>query len=71
MQGDFVLIDFFQSEVMPKNFPTLAPSTLRALAHCVKKKRFTFGTVIGADCLRGDPQFTVGFQEHLQENLFF
>ena len=31
----------------------------------MKKKRFTFGTVCGIDCLRGDPQFTV--QEYLTE----
>ena len=37
-----------------------------ALAHCMKKKRFTFGTVIGIDNLCGDPQFTVGFQEYLE-----
>ena len=53
-QGNVVRIDFLQSEVMEINCPILCPSTLWALAHCVKKKRFTFGTVIGVDCLRGE-----------------
>ena len=66
VQGDVVLIDFLQSEVMQKNCPTLSPSTLWALAHCMKKKRFAFGTVIGVGCLRGDPQFTIGLQEYAQ-----
>ena len=30
-------------------------------------KGFTFGTVIGVHCLRGDSQFTVGFQEYLEQ----
>ena len=33
----------------------------------MKNKRFTLGTVIGIDNLRGDPQFTVGFGEYLEQ----
>ena len=67
VQGDLILIDFLQSEVMQKNCPTLVPSTLWAPVHCMKKRRFTFGTVIGVDCFHGDPQLTVGFQEYLTQ----
>ena len=44
IQGDIVLIDFLQTDVMKRNFPKLCPASLWALAHCVDKQRFTFGT---------------------------
>ena len=36
-------------------------------AHCMTKKRFTFGTVRGADNLRGDSAFTLGFDAFFRE----
>ena len=66
IQGDIVLIDFLQTDVMRRNFPTLYPASLWALAHCMTKKRFTFGTVTGTGNLRGDLAFTLGFDRRLQ-----
>ena len=68
IQGDIVLIDFLQTGVMKRNFPTLCPASLWAMAHCMDKKRFTFGTVTGTDdSLRSNPDFTVRFNRYLVE----
>ena len=53
-QGDVALIDFLRTDVMKRNFPTLCHASLWALAHCMEKKRFTFGTVKRTNKLRGD-----------------
>ena len=67
IQGDIVLIDFLQTDVMKRNFPTLCPSSLWAPAHCMEKKRFSFGTVEGTNNLRGDPDFLLHFNRYLTE----
>ena len=68
IQGDIILIDFLQTDVMKRNFPTLCPATLWAMAHCMEKKRFAFGTVEGTtDNLRGDPDFLLNFNRYLIE----
>ena len=56
-QGDIALIDFLLTEAMQRNFPKLCPASLWALAHCMNKQRFTFGTAIGTDNLRCHPSF--------------
>ena len=66
-QGDIVLNDFLQTDVMRKNFPTLCPASLWAMAHCMTKKRVAFGTVTGTGNLRGDPAFTLGFGGFLRD----
>ena len=50
-----------------RNFPKLCPASLWALAHCVDKQRFTFGTATGTDNLRGDRDFLMRFNRHLTE----
>ena len=60
IQGDIVLIDFLQTDVMKRNFPTLCPASLWAMALCMTKKRFTFGAVTGTNHLRGGAAFTLG-----------
>ena len=67
IQGDIVLIDFLQTDVMKRNFPTLCPASLWAMAHCMTKKRFAFGTMTGTNNFRGDPDFAVGFERHLRD----
>ena len=67
IQGDIVLIDFLQTDVMRRNFPTLCPGSLWAMAQCMTKKRFAFGTVTGIGNIRGDPAFTLGFDGFLRE----
>ena len=66
-QGDIALIDFLLTDVMQRNFPKLCPSSLWALAHCMDKQRFTFGTVTGTNNLRGDPDFLIKFNRYLTE----
>ena len=67
IQGDIVLIDFLQMDVMKRNFPTLCPASLWAMAHCMEKKRFTFGAETGTANLRGNPYFMLGFNGYLVE----
>ena len=67
IQGDIILIDFLQTDVMKRNFPTLCPASLWAMAHCMTKKRFAFGTVTVTNNFRGDPDFTVGFERYLRD----
>ena len=59
-QGDIALIDFLLTRVMQRNFPKLRPASLWALANCMNKQRFTFGTAVGTDNLRGDHGFLEG-----------
>ena len=65
-QGDIALIDFLLTGAMQRNFPKLCPASLWALAHCMNKQRFTFGTVIGTHNLRCDPAFKNRFEEYLR-----
>ena len=65
-QGDIALIDFLLTEPMQHNFPKLCPASLWALAHCMNKQRFTFGTVIGTDNLRCNPTFKAQFEDYLR-----
>ena len=65
-QGDIALIDFLLTGVMQRNFPKLCPASLWALAHCMNKQRFTFGTAIGTSNLRGSPDFLKRFDEYLR-----
>ena len=51
IQGDVALIDFLLTDVMQCNFTKLCPASLWALAHCMDKQRFTFGTATGTDNL--------------------
>ena len=51
---------------MRRNFPKLCPASLWALAHCMNKQRFTFGTAIGTSNLRGSPDFLKRFDEYLR-----
>ena len=66
IQGDIVLIDFLQTDVMKRNLPRLCPASLWALAHCMDKKRFTFATVTGTNHLRGDANFLLEFNRYLE-----
>ena len=65
-QGDVALIDFLLTEAMQRNFPRLCPASLWALAHCMNKQRFTFGTAVGTDNLRCHPSFKNRFDEYLR-----
>ena len=65
IQGDITLIDFLLTDVMQRNFPKLCPASLWALAHCMDRQRFTFGIVVGANNLRGDPDFLMKFNRYL------
>ena len=65
-QGDIALIDFLLTEPMQRNFPKLCPASLWALAHCMNKQRFTFGTVIGTDNLRCNPTFKAQLEDYLR-----
>ena len=65
-QGDVALIDFLLTGVMQRNFPKLCPASLWALAHCMNKQRFTFGTAIGTDNLRCRPDLKLRFDEYLR-----
>ena len=65
-QGDIALIDFLLTEPMQRNFPKLCPASLWALAHCMNKQRFTFGTVVGTDNLKCDATFKAQFEDHLR-----
>ena len=47
-------------------FPKLCPASLWALAHCMNKQRFTFGTVVGTDNLRCHPTFKGQFEDYLR-----
>ena len=67
IQGDVALIDFLLTEVMQRNLPRLCPASLWALAHCMDKQRFTFGTAVGTHHLRGDPDFLMRFNRYLTE----
>ena len=67
IQGDIVLTDFLQTDVMKRNFPTLCPASLWALAHCMDKKRFTLATVKDTNNLRGDANFMLTFNRYLEE----
>ena len=67
IQGDVALIDFLLTDVMQRNFPKLCPASLWVLAHCVDKQRFTFGTAVGTNHLRGDPDFLMQFNRYLTE----
>ena len=67
IQGDIALIDFLRTSVMQPNFPKLCPASLWALAHCMDKQRFTFGTAVSTDILRGDPAFLTSFNRYLVE----
>ena len=61
IQGNVVLIDFLQTDVMRRNFPTLCPAvTVGYGTRCMTKKRFAFRTVTGTNHLKGDPAFTLG-----------
>ena len=51
---------------MQRNYPNLCPASLWALAHCVNKQRFTFGTAIGTDNLRCARDFKLRFEEYLR-----
>ena len=46
--------------------PSLISSSLWALAHCMNKQRFTFGTAIGTDNLRCARDFKLRFDEYLR-----
>ena len=65
-QGDIALIDFLLTEPMQRNFPKLCPASLWALAHCMNKQRFTFGTVVGTDNLKCNATFKAQFEEYLR-----
>ena len=65
-QGDIALIDFLLTEPMKRSFAKLCPASLWALAHCMNKQRFTFGTVIGTQNLRCNPIFKAQFEDHLR-----
>ena len=65
-QGDVALIDFLLTTVMQRNYPNLCPASLWALAHCMNKQRFTFGTAIGTGNLRCARDFKLRFEEHLR-----
>ena len=65
-QGDIALIDFLLTEPMQRNFPKLCPASLWALAHCMNKQRFTFGTVVGTDNLRCNPTFKAQLEDYLR-----
>ena len=67
IQGDVALIDFLRTSVMQRNYPKLCPASLWALAHCMDKQRFTFGTVVGTHHLRGDSDFLERFNKYLRE----
>ena len=66
IQGDIVLVDFLQTDVMKRNFPKLCPASLWALAHSMDKQRFTFGIVAGTNNLRGDANFLLEFNRYLE-----
>ena len=55
------------TRVMQHNFPKLCPASLWALANCMNKQRFTFGTAVGTDNLRGDRGFLERFNRYLVE----
>ena len=65
-QGDVALIDFLLTGVMQRNFPKSCPASLWALAHCMNKQRFTFGTAIGTSNLRCSPNFKNRLDEYLR-----
>ena len=65
-QGDVTLIDFLLTEPMKRNFAKLCPASLWALAHCMNKQRFTFGTVVGTDNLMCHPTFKARFEDYLR-----
>ena len=65
-QGDIALIDFLLTEPMQRNFSKLCPASLWALAHCMNKQRFTFGTVVGTDNLKCNATFKAQFEEYLR-----
>ena len=54
------------ASVMQRNFPKLCPASLWALAQCMNKQRFTFGTAIGTSNLRCRPDFKNRFDEYLR-----
>ena len=51
---------------MQRSFPKLCPASLWALAHCMNKQRFTFGTVTGTNNLRCDPTFKAQFEDYIR-----
>ena len=65
-QGDIALIDFLLTEPMQRNFPKLCPASLWALAHCMNKQRFTFGTVVGTDNLKRNATFKAQLEDYLR-----
>ena len=65
-QGDIALIDFLLTTPMKRNFSKFCPASLWALAHCMNKPRFAFGTVIGTDNLKCDPAFKQQFENYLR-----
>ena len=67
IQGDIVLIDFLQTDLMKRNFPKLCPASLWALAHCMDKQHFTFGIITGTNNLRGNPNFLLEFNRYLED----
>ena len=67
IQGDIVLTDFLQTDVMKRNFPKLCPASLWALAHCMDKQRFPPPTANGTNNLRGDANFLLEFNRYLED----
>ena len=65
-QGDVALIDFLLTTVMQRNYRRLCPASLWALAHCMNKQRFTFGTAIGTDNLRCTRDFKLRLDDYLR-----
>ena len=59
IQGDIVLIDFLQTDVMKRNFPTLCLLPCGPWLTVWTKSAFTFAIVKGTNNLRGDANFMV------------